>query len=298
MHRIDLIHKRIFRNNYGINDMPSEKKIVNIERYPINNVGDCLSPIIIQWLLDKKNIKIDSRINGTKHLLSVGSVISMGFFDTTVWGSGLINEEAKGIVAYKKNRYRRKLDVRAVRGPLTRNILLELGYNCPEIYGDPAVLMPLIYPGRTENKDVISLILHYRTHIVTDYEKDASSQYQFYIDDEVLNKYTIQYIDPKTDDYKLFIDKLLKSKLVISSSLHGIILAESYGIPAIFLNVGIDDQLFKFKDWYMSTGRKMEFANSIQDALIFEPNEIPDLTKIRKELMNSFPYDLWEENLH
>lgn len=39
-----------------------------------------------------------------------------------------------------------KIDVRAVRGPETRRILISMGYGCPEIYGDSVVLLPIFYP--------------------------------------------------------------------------------------------------------------------------------------------------------
>lgn len=98
-----------------------------------------------------------------------------------------------------------------------------------------------------------------------------------------------------THNYKYFIDEIVKSEKIISSSLHGIILAESYGVPAILLNEGIDNQLIKYYDWYYSTGRKsVKIANSIEEALSMEPMDLPDLTNMRNDLINSFPYDLWD----
>ena len=78
--------------------------------------------------------------------------------------------------------------------------------------------------------------------------------------------------------------------------MHGIILAETYGIPAIFLNQGISDQSMKFLDWYYSTGRtNIKMASSVSEALKMKPMELPDLSKMQEELIRVFPYDLWEK---
>ena len=111
----------------------------------------------------------------------------------------------------------------------------------------------------------------------------------------MIKKNGLHFIDPKTSDYKYFIDEIVKSKRVISSSLHGIILAEAYGIPTVFLNWGLDDQPIKFRDWYMSTGRETVFANSMEEAVEAEPMPLPDLSGIQDAIMKTFPYDLWED---
>ena len=88
----------------------------------------------------------------------------------------------------------------------------------------------------------------------------------------------------------------LSSKKVISSSLHGIILAESYGVPAVFLNEGLNDELFKFYDWYYSTNRNdIVIATNIKEALSLEPMKLPDLDDMRRTIIEAFPYDLWED---
>ena len=46
-------------------------------------------------------------------------------------------------------------------------------------------------------------------------------------------------VSMNTDDYKSVIDEICASEIVYTSSLHGIILAESYGIPAVFFR-GLD----------------------------------------------------------
>jgi pyruvyltransferase len=102
-------------------------------------------------------------------------------------------------------------------------------------------------------------------------------------------------IDIRTDDYRKFIDELCSCEKIISSSLHGIILAEAYGIPAVFLGEKRDSEMFKYYDWYISTGRKIvRYASSLDEAIKMEPMELPDLTAMQETIMNAFPYDLWK----
>lgn len=98
-----------------------------------------------------------------------------------------------------------------------------------------------------------------------------------------------------TDDYMSAIDEICQYEKVISSSLHGIILAEAYGISAVFfrgLHKTVD---FKYLDYYHSTGRtKIKVAENIDEALNMEPLPLPDLSSLLKGLLDSFPYDLWK----
>lgn len=100
-----------------------------------------------------------------------------------------------------------------------------------------------------------------------------------------------------TDNYESVIDGILQCDKVITSSLHGIILAESYGVPAVFFR-GLDkDTDFKYLDWYHSTGRfDIHIAESIEEAMAMDAPPLPNLEKLQEGLLNSFPYDLWEKN--
>lgn len=251
---------------------PSVKGCVNLNWWKQNgevqNVGDWLSLIVVDHMKAQHNIHTDTAAKGTKHLYAIGSIIDGGYQDATIWGSGL----HRGRRRYWW-RHLRKLDIRCVRGPETRSVLMDHGYACPEIYGDPAILMPLIYqPERVEK------VYDYRVvpHMIfgTGYPNALS---------------------PATNDWRAFIDEIVRSKLVISSSLHGIILAEAYGIPAILLHNN-NLSLFKYKDYYSSTGRyTFPIAQSVEEALSMTPAEIPDFTNMQKNLIDVFPVDLWAE---
>lgn len=245
------------------------------------NLGDALGPVIFQWMLKTKGLEGKSVKSRNRHLLTVGSLIGLESFDAVVWGSGI--HMLYNVINLNEYAWIRKYDLRAVRGPLTREILLYFGYACPEVYGDPAVIMPLIYdpeiPDAAKEYDV-SVILHY--HL-----QNKSAFYQ----DE------LHYINMHTSDYKAVIEQIKQSKKVISSSLHGIILSETYGVPAVFLNTGeyVGQALLKYYDWYYSTGRySVKMAFSLQEAVAMEPMALPELHEMRERIMDAFPCDLWE----
>ncbi len=272
-----LIKSNYYRNRQTIHIAGVNKNRVNLEYWiHAKNLGDCLSPVVVNWLLNKKGMSLETRIKGIKHLYAIGSVIGMGgSFDATIWGSGLHNKEA--IEKISKERNLRKYDIRAVRGPKTAEVMRNAGYVCPSVFGDPAVLMSEIYKPKAIN-------VMYDYSVIHHYTKKTDS----------ISSGSIQEINILTEDYQQFINKILRSQCVISSSLHGIILAETYGIPAIFLNEGMDNEMFKYIDWYYSTGRKsIVMATSISDAMKKKPMGIPDLSEMRRSLLETFPYDLW-----
>lgn len=176
------------------------------------NVGDAISPVVVEHMLKIKGIS-SHKSSGTKHLYAVGSVLGAGLQDATVWGSGILNTELS-------NRLRgRKLDIRSTRGPLTAILLQEKGHKTPKIYGDPAILMSDIYkPKPTKNTTKFGVVMH------MDQIQDISK------------KKDTKIINIQTKDFAKFIDNINSVDIVISSSLHGIILAETYGKKRYYCN--------------------------------------------------------------
>lgn len=267
--------RRIFRNRESITNN-IKKNEINLEWWnKKENLGDYLAEVIYKFMLERFSLQQNKKCSKTIHLLTIGSIIGMKQFNSVVWGSG-IHRLCSVQSIIKRKRYV-KYDIRAVRGPVTRFLLMSAGYECPEIYGDPGVLMPLIYKtDNYEKKHNISVIYHLSQ--ADDKKRDG-----------------LNYINIQTTDYKKFIDEIVQSELIISSSLHGIILAEAYGVPAIFLNEKMDNEIIKFFDWYYSTGRyNVQIAKSMDEALNMKPMELPNLDEMRERLINTFPKDLWK----
>ena len=256
-------------------DNPFRKKYVNLNGADwgcVPNVGDYLPKVVFDYMTNRGGVSPHS--SKTYHLFTIGSIINFTDSDAVIWGSGILRPE---IAMQLQRKHYIKLDVRAVRGPITRRLLLECGYKCPEIYGDPAILMPLIYKPQVTKYRKFGLIIHYNKLEKCDREK-----------------YEEAAISVATRDYKTFINEICGCEKVISSSLHGIILAESYGIPAIMIQNDVEDQPMKFFDYYYSTGRyHFKIASSIEEAIEMKPMELPELDDLRKGLLDSFPYDIF-----
>lgn len=202
----------------------------------------------------------------------IGSIIGDFNLDNTIiYGSGAItsNPELKG----------RPKKVLSVRGPLTRDVLLKNGIECPPIYGDPALLVPLIYNPQTKFGDKIGVIPHYRT-LESNWIESLKK------DNEVLIIDMSRY-EKWTD----IIDSIVRCKMILSESLHGLIIAESYRIPSLWVefiphNYSWEWE-FKFIDFYKSIGKNNPKCYKIYNG--YSPEEILDKTK--KWIPGNIDYD-------
>lgn len=262
-----------FRNKFLLFDLSkkTKKNQVNLNYWSeAANVGDAISPVVVEHMLKIKGIN-SRKSSTTKHLYAIGSVLGAGLQDATVWGSGILNTELSNRLR------RRKLDIRSTRGPLTAILLQEKGHRTPKIYGDPAILMSDIYKPKLAKKTTkYGLVMHMDQIQNVPRQKDT------------------KIIDIQTKDYASFIDDINSVDIVISSSLHGIILAETYGKKAILLQPTKD--IFKYYDYYYSTGRtEFPIAQTIEEAKTITPAIVPDFTDMKRGLYSSFPYDIYEE---
>ena len=231
------------------------------------NVGDNLSPVVVQRILEKRGLRLEDMKNDCR-LLAVGSILHLAGDGDTVWGSGV-----NGKIEEDEYHFR-SLDVRAVRGPLTRRFLLDKGIACPAVYGDPALLIPFLFPelkARRADKQEYLVIPH--LHEINAFQPGPEILYP-------------------TCHWRDFISKILTAELVISSSLHGIIVAEAFGIPTRLLRLESAEPIFKYEDYYLGTGRKkFSYASSVADAKKMGGEELPRFDPDR--LLNAFPFDLW-----
>jgi pyruvyltransferase len=236
------------------------------------NVGDDLSRVMVEAMLALRDLELTGKRDLHRRLFAIGSVLHNARDGETVWGSGI---NAK--IPEHMHRFR-TLDVRAVRGPLTRRWLMERGLRAPEVYGDPALLMPAFYPrelvGASPGTDFL-VIPHFN---------EPLQRYAAWHD-----RLLLPSVRPLA-----FVRALLGARMVVSSSLHGVILAEAYGIPAVYLDSGNGEARFKYDDYYAGTGRAhWHSGRSVEECLDLGGNGGFDLAALQRGLLAAFPYDLW-----
>ena len=198
------------------------------------NYGDLLGKYLIEKISNRvvvfKHTKKTHIFDSKKVLVTIGSILSNVNKRCVVWGSGIISKkDTVGNATFL-----------AVRGPQTRRFLLDKGYSVPEIYGDPALLLPDYYFPVIEKKFDYGIIPHY-----TDFKL---------IKDQFNGISGVKIIDLMTLSIEHTTDEILSCKKIISSSLHGVILAHAYGIPAVwqkFSNNLYGDDI-KFQDYFES----------------------------------------------
>lgn len=207
--------------------------------------------------------------------VTIGSVLTNVNWKCIVWGSGIIS------AAYPV----KKAKFLAVRGPQTHQYLMNLGYEVPAIYGDPALLLPQYFNPKTKKKYRYGIVPHYN-----DWKK---------VKDWYKNDDTVCLINLMTDDVEAKTIEFLQCDKIVSSSLHGIIIAHAYGIPAVWQK--FSEEVFgddiKYQDYLESV--QLEFYSPAIRETEYTANELeklfekfPSLPK--KEVIEALCHGLME----
>lgn len=209
---------------------------------PKNNFGDELNIHLLHGLTSKTILSQSDLLIKPYNLLFIGSIIeSYVNSKSVIWGAGAITGNVKlSTCPYK---------VLSVRGPLTRDYLLKNNIDCPEVYGDPALLLPIIYQPKVTKK-------RYTYGIIPHYVDLASDNVKSLVD--ILNGDCTVISLRNYSSWQDVIDKVNSCCFIISSSLHGLIVSDAYGIPNVWVEFSnnIVGNRFKYKDYFASVNRK------------------------------------------
>ncbi len=216
----------------------------------VDNYGDRLGPALFH-LVTKKPVYIEAR--GLQLVFDQGEPRTIHCFLGTLahllsgphhfvlWGFGTAPPNGPAHHGCRPLTRDLDLDIRALRGPLTRDALIDAGYEVPEPvpFGDPGLLAPGFYSASPHRVDDFCVIPHH-----AHYREWREALIGMNVVDLNLASY---------EGLQGLILEITKYRVVFSASLHATILAESFGIPVRPIAPTLP---FKFDDFYASVGKK------------------------------------------
>lgn len=272
-------------------------KVLNVYYANVPNMGDVLNAMVIEELF---GFRVKRHTYLTGELSAIGSGLGqftlhgnfafqllqrcfgLLFPSVSIWGTGFI--------CYKKEDtklYRKKIYFAAVRGLLSKNRVEKLiGHKLDIPMGDAGILSSFLIKAPIVKKYKVGIISHFK-------EQDDP------IWEKLLSHYdNSTYIDV-CQHPSVVIPQIAECEYIISSSLHGLIIADSFHIPNI--HIVVTDKLlgdgFKFDDYYSAYGIKHSFLDMKKDD--FPTLEWIDdnyrlasekVEKTKMELINAFPF--------
>lgn len=254
------------------------KKTLNVYYAKVPNMGDLLNVMIIEQLFGYK-VKRHTFLTG--ELSAIGSgleqftlrdnpilacaekVAGLLFPTVTIWGTGFVRYKEKDTPFYRKN-----MKFAAVRGELSKarvEKIIGKKLNIPT--GDAGILSSYLLKEKTCKKYDVGIIAHYK-------EQNEP------IFQQLVKHYpNALFIDVRQHPSTV-IRQIAECECIISSSLHGLIIADSFLIPNIHIKVS--DKLlgdgFKFDDYYSAYNLKHPMIN-------LNKEEMPTLEWVKDNYM-------------
>jgi pyruvyltransferase len=174
-----------------------------------DNFGDLLSPWLIARMTGREVVYGDP---DEPHYVAIGSVLNLTTPQSQVWGAGSFGTE-------NGPRFDAGATYHAVRGPLSHARLRARGIPCPEVYGDPALLAPAYFAPEVEKTHQYGIVTRWSERRWEDAEISPE----------------VKVIELGTGDVEGVIAAILSCRAIVTGSLHGLIMADAYGIPSAWV---------------------------------------------------------------
>lgn len=236
-----------------------------------SNFGDQLSPAVMAHYTRHKPLWVSPDFEGK--VIAIGSIAAYMRPNDIVLGAGSIRPERRTLP--------RGVRVLAVRGPMTAE-LLGLSPDAVRL-GDPGALAPEAF-GISRDPDAthIGLIPHLEDRGAVRALLNSPR-----VRSSVKDTAHLRVIDLSSSPRSV-VSSIASSRVCLSSSLHGLVVAEALGVPAVWVSVSdrITGGTFKFLDYFAGTGREGQTALTLDEGLEYAVNgEVPafetDLAPLR-----------------
>ena len=272
-------------------------KKIKVYYAKVPNMGDVLNKNIIEKIFGYKVVRrnyLFGKISGIgsglgnytlegplwkKILKKISSFLSPNVY---IWGTGFVSYKEKDEQLYKNTKFC------AVRGELSKSRIEKLlGKKLDITMGDAGILASyLIEDEKIEKKYSVGIIAHYK-------EKDEKIFKK--LCDRFPNSTFIDVQDTPLNVTR----KIAECETIISSSLHGLIIADSLNVPNVHIVVtnNLLGDGFKFDDYYSAYGIKHKYVDMNTDDIdsldyVKKNYKITKkmVEKKKMEMINCFPY--------
>ena len=268
----------------------SPRRVLRVAYADIPNMGDQLNPLILKKCFGY-GCKCVGVSSNRAEICCIGSHLGEMTRNEDVgapfvWGTGFIKDDV--VVSSSALR----LNLCAVRGALSKQKLESVfGHQLDIPMADPGLLASMLIDEPVEKRYKLGIIPHFREQADPRFRELAKISNNSLIIDVLSNPIVV-------------ISQIASCEIIISSSLHGLVIADAFGVPNLQIKV-TDNPLgggFKFDDYYSSYGLPPQVCDLNKES-------IPDIDEIvrryavshdavkrkQRQLIESFPFPVRKE---
>lgn len=202
----------------------------------MGNFGDLLSPLIVA-AFSGRDVRHVPYLWPGERLVAIGTIGQrQRLGHAHLWGTGIGGQgDAFRIARGWRRPAFTRISATATRGPFSQAMLHAQGIGVPPIFGDPALLLPRLWPGEgIEKRHELGVFLHISEADTTALDARARAEFRRYqvppdLAGAVVVRHT--FVPPTLAGLRAALEALLACRRVLSTGLHALVLAEAYGIP-------------------------------------------------------------------
>ncbi len=240
----------------------------------VGNMGDLFAPILLAAFSGQPVRHVSSR-SWRQRLITIGTIgQKQRFGRVDIWGAGFGSPGQSAFQVQTGFRHPplTRFMPHALRGPFSAALLRHAGYAVPALYGDPAWLLPRLWPGQgVEKRWDLGVVVHMSEAERLDPATGADPAFRRYAVPEGLRSHVRVFstlVERDIGQVRARVEDILACRRILSTSLHALAVAEAYGIPCAAFDfhpgtsgrVAVDDDGVpvdhRMRDFYAGSGAR------------------------------------------
>lgn len=228
-----------FKKYQELNDALKDAFLEGVPTYWYRGNNPNFGDLLTEYIFKFKKINVTWEHSDTAKLVGIGSIIEHLpiISNAIVLGAGCLYGNTR--------RYLDQNHICAVRGKLTAN---QIGLKRDVIIGDPGLLLDQIFTDDIKKVYTVGIVPHY----VDKLDLRIQKIYHKYKDNVLV-------IDVQKPDIMETVNLIKSCSTILSSSLHGLVTAISFGIPTAWVKLSnnVLGNGFKFHDFYTAFDKQV-----------------------------------------